>query len=152
LSYKLFLQFEIFESIRKMYESTNPSSRASSSRYYHPDRDTENTFRNSRTSTNSTLSGTYTLSKKSSPNIIGHIPNKKNILRTSDQSSSNTQGSIKNKKVTIIGGSKLTLDKNLLVQLVDSEKLVWSFRQGMNRNVDKSSNSLSNEQLFKIIM
>ena len=137
-----------------MYESTNPSSRASSSRYYHPDRESESTYRYSRTSTNSTLSGTYTLSKKSSPNITGHTLNKKNMLKTSDQtsSSSNTLSSIKKKKAAIIGGNKLTLDKNLLVQLVDSEKLVWSFRQGLNRNLDKSSNSLSNEQLFKIIM
>jgi len=76
------------------------------------------------------------------------------MLKTSDQtsSSSNTLSSIKKKKAAIIGGNKLTLDKNLIVQLVDSEKLVWSFRQGLNRNLDKSSNSLSNEQLFKIIM
>ena len=137
-----------------MYESTNPSSRASSSRYYHPDRESENTFKNSRTSTNSTISGTFALSKKSSPNTTGHALLKKNIIKINDQtsSSSNTLNSTKKKKVTILGFNYLTLDKNLLVQLVDSERLVWSFRQEMNRNVDKASNSLSNEQLFKIVV
>lgn len=137
-----------------MYETTNPSSRASSSRFYHPGRESEITFKNSRASTNSTISGTFSISKKSSPNTTGHAPIKKNILKLNDQtsSSSNTLSSTKKNKVVKLGFNYLTLDKNILVHLVDSEKLVWSFRQEMNRSINKSSNSLSNEQIFKIIV
>ena len=139
-----------------MIQSSNSSASASSSRYYQ-DHDSV-TFKNSRTSTNSTISGNFAINKKNSPSSFLGSNQDQNVKKTprnktnelaSTSPSTNTLSSNKKKK-NVNTGCYLTFDKNLLSQIVESEKLLWGFRQEMNRSVSKAA--LPCETLLKILV
>ena len=116
-----------------MNQSIHVSSTASSSRYN----------RDSRASTNSTLSASSTeqTSAKKLFKPIGLVLNTHNLKTPA----------IKKKKVST-SSSYLNFNKNSLNQVVDLEKLIWSFRQDVNRHINNPNQSLPSEILFKVLL